>query len=221
MSKDALRFMDRQLKRYDRKTVSATMEDVLEGVAWKTFDDGPCRCGNEELAKYAKTTERTVRRSLDRAVVLGIILRIPACRGASGGRGRAFDTIYIIGFNDTLAQLRLEQPDSASSWSDTISRSRNAGLMGQAVQTSRTSGPDQPDSSSRAYIENQTTINLQLPPSPNPSRGTPDGAHAQMLAANAIRVFDDDGVEPRRATVEMSPVARDIARRAQRGGGTW
>ena len=166
------------------------MENVLTAVAWKTFEDAPCTCGNEALALRAKTSERAVRRSLERAEALGILKRKRGCRGFAGGRGRLHDTIYIVGFNDIAMSDQKEGASERSSF----------GLNGHTDTTNRTPQPDQPDSTSAPYkkLEVSTTDKL------NPSLPSPD---VRMQPASPI---DEDKLKRDNATAFPSARLRAL-----------
>jgi len=172
MSKPAMKFIDAKLAHIDRRSLSALQENVVRAVAWKTFEDGPCQCGIDVLAIKAKANERTVRRALENAEDLGLIRCEPACRGAHGGRGRNFDIIYIVGFNDVGDRSETpkseNQPGHLPDWSA-------QGPNGHAVTTNRTGCHDQPDKKSGAYIENQLSIKRQSTSHPYPSHAFPKG----------------------------------------------
>lgn len=172
MSKEAMKFIGEKLASIDRRSLSALQAEVVKAVAWKTLQDRPCRCGEDVLAAQAKANKRTVRRALDKAVELGLIRRKASCRGAHGGRGRLFDTIYIIGFNDTADTS--ETPKSENQ-SDFLSGCSAPAANGHSIPTNRTFCPDQPDKKSNAYIEKQLSIKRQSTSHPYPSHASEKG----------------------------------------------
>lgn len=204
-----MKFIDAKLAHIDRRYLSASQEDVIRAVAWKTFDDGPCCCGNDVLADRAKATERTVRRALDNAVTLGLIRREPACRGVRGGRGRVFDTLYIVGLNDKAQTDKTpksaEQLDDLSVWS-------GFRPTGQTVVTNWTACHDQPDKRSGAYIENQLPIKKQPTLSPNPS------LHASATHDGETIVFDEAELKRRNGAATPSPQLRTALRESGNRG---
>jgi hypothetical protein len=182
MSKDALKFVDELLRPYDRRSVSATMEDIMKAVAWKTMPNAYCSCGERTLSERAKTSIRTVRRSLDKAENLNLIRRIPRNRGLYGGRGRAHDVILIVGFNDVA-------------WADQADKSSGKSTQRPTGHTDTTIGPkraDQPVIQTRAYKEVIKSTNLQSPL--NPSAPTPNQSammeRAGKLVANMMDSMD-------------------------------
>ena len=184
MSKDALKFIDDRLRPFDRKLVSASMEDVLKAVAWKTMPGAYCSCGERVLATRAKTTTRTVRRSLKKAESLKLIRREPSCRGVDGGRGRAYDTILIVGFNDV----------AWTNQADKLSRRNSKQLTGHLDRTYRPNGADQPDIETRAYKEGINSTNSQSPLLPK-SAPTPNQSamiqRVETLMANLAGSMDE------------------------------
>ena len=191
MSAAALRFMDERLQAFGRDVVNANMEAVLRAVAWTTFDDAPCRCGDAVLAARARTSERTVRRALDRAEALGIVRRMRACRVPSGGRGGVYNTVVMVGFNDDQSN---DQPANVAGRSDERP-------TGQTCATNRPKLHDQPANVAGAYIAStsyQQTIN-QLPQTPNRSDGSQVGEK---------RVFDESEARRRCETVRSSSALR-------------
>ena len=148
--------MEARLAPLPRSAISPTLEIILKAVAYRTFDDGPCVCGEAGLAERAKVSARTIRWQLLRAERLGLVRRERNCRQFGNGRGRANDKIIIVGHND------LKPADQA----DMLTDKSTSGLTGQLRTTNRTGQSDQPDTKGVAYkeaIKDKKTISLPSP----------------------------------------------------------
>lgn len=188
VSKEAIKFLGDRLDRsFDQRLITRTCRDVLKAVAFKTLPDGPCRCGNEALAKtkYARTSERTVRRCIDRGIELGLVRREPACRGLGCGKGRAHDTIYIVGFNDH------DLTDIVSGSYQGLRDTAPDGPTGHALTTYRTFDRDQPDIKAAAYKEEPESNQKEKqssPPTPSQNIGLSKDEERALKDANRAAI---------------------------------
>lgn len=160
MSVDAMKFMRARLDTFSRTEVSASLRHFLiEAVAYRTGadrsrPDRPCDCGVEELARLTGCSDRSAERYVAKAVALGILKSEPSHRGFGGGRGRTFNRLAIVGFNDTTPR---EQPASFADYSPGITR--------QNIVTNPPICRDQPANLAAAYRERDSTKENDSSPS--------------------------------------------------------
>lgn len=157
MSKYAMRFMRERLDTFSRNEVGSSLRHFLiEAVAYRTRHDEPCDCGLAELARRAGCSDRSAERYVSKAVELCILKSEPSHRGSGGGRGRTFNRLAIVGFNDTTQR---EQTAILADCSPRITR--------QSVVTNPPICRDQTAILSGAYRERDSTKeNDNSPPTP-------------------------------------------------------